>query len=667
MAKGIVDLVDRDYSFVRRDARFGIKPLRTRPSSFAFMSTLWRNWRKEYLKRKLEKQKEALLQESFEADANGALSESSMKKMERKTEAIAGLEQRLKFLSKETVPRNFVSSHAIKLRRNMFEHLTFNGRNAYSVGLDKYDEIFGDSQESNTVSSVDGAVPVSVEENITPVDTVVPTEDSSNSVNVVPTTLQREAIQSSIEAEFAGIENKDDSNVQKISPQDVEMAVTGKNRFEDSFENGLDLPVNESDSIVNEIESNLEDVTVIPEVEETVGHSSDIPSENVSLDSGSSITEDIAAMGNVQEDVTPIEDDITTIVSDDNAVNTSNESSIDAALQNIEGMPSIVGEDGSVDLGSKLQDDIASIATSDNDSLEGVRVSQNGSSAAKIDHFTDEGESTYREWIPLTDEQIAAAQRDLAEHPIVGAVPNDSFEVREEDITSEEPVRDEVVVAPDREVHSITDLFDNQQESDVSLSSDSQVEIAEEEQGESILPTEDSAEQAINSFENDASLDSDSQVEVAEEEQGESILPTEDSVEQIASSLQHATTLEEFRSLKEAVEELQRKQKETNQEREEAERRAKEREEQAKESERIAHEKQALLSERMARLNEYREALLEDCNFNENKTRSALSSVEASERIIAEQENSVREADDVIAGIDSLIGPQAVNVTVKGR
>lgn len=649
MAKGIVDLVDRDFSLVHRDARFGIKPLRTRPGSFAFMSTLWSNWRREYLKRKLEKQKEALLQESFEADATGALSDSSMKKMEKKTEAIAGLEQRLKFLSKETIPRNFVAAHAIKLRRSMFEHLTFNGRNAYSVGLDKYDEVFGNNQENELAADVSIPVPVSVEEGMSSVEssTSVPdnveetiasvdngipvpisSEESADSLNVVPTLIQRDAIQSTLGGSFAEKESEINSNVQKISPHDVEMVTTGKDRFEDSL-SSKDLPVSGDESIVDEIESSLGDVTVIPTVGEDIQNSQDTSSKDISLDNNSglnsSITEGVDIAQDVPEDVTvpeissevepadavvdepvtTVETDIASIVSDDSAVNPSKESSIDAALENISTMPSpSVGEDESVDSESKLQDDIASIATSDDTSLDGVRVSQNGSTVAKIDHFTDEGEATYREWIPLSEEEIAAAQRDLAEHPVRGTISEESFEVREEEPkTSDEAVRDEVVVAPDRAVQTFTDLFDNQQV-------------------------------------DDSSLDDDSQVEVAEEEQDQSILPTEDSVEQIASSLQHATTLEEFRSLKDAVVELQRKQKETNQERKQAESRA--------------HEKQALLSERMARLNEYREALLEDCTFNENKTRSANSSVETSEKIIEE--------------IDSLIGSQeAVHVTVKGR
>lgn len=637
MAKGIVDLVDRDYSLVRRDARFGIKPLRTRPSSFTFMSDLWSNWRREYLKRKLEKQKEALLQEQFEANVNGALSDSSLKKMEEKTEAIAELEKRIKFLSKEVVPRNFVAAHAIKLRRNMFDHLTFNGINAYSVGLDKYDEVFENTQESEIAPEVDASMPSSIEDAMASVDSGVSAVDESSvttpveeseSVVDAPAPVGREDMDSSIEEEFDAM----DSKVQNISPQDVEMAVRGENRFENG-DQGLDDSL--SDEAIASIEAGLSDISVIPAVEDQDDSKDVISDENnpVSIEPEvpeNGVTpvseEEIFAVPSVPvEESVPTESEISDILSVpvSDSVDYSN---VDAGLDNI----SMEVTEPSVDeVSHNLQDDIVSIASSEDESTDGIRVSQNGSSVAKINHYDDEGELTYREWQPLSDEEIEAAQRDLAEHPVTGTVSNDSVEIPVENTASvdtEDAIRDFVVVAPDRDVHSVDELVNNP--------------TVEENPSVEETPI--------------------SSVEVSETSE-------DNSVEQVMNSFANATTLEEFMSLKEAVEELQRKQKETNQEREEAERRAKEREEQARESERIAHEKQALLSERMARLNEYREALLEDCTFNENKTRSALSSVEASERIIAEQENSVREADDVIAGIDSLIGPQAVDVTVKGR
>ena len=69
----------------------------------------------------------------------------------------------------------------------------------------------------------------------------------------------------------------------------------------------------------------------------------------------------------------------------------------------------------------------------------------------------------------------------------------------------------------------------------------------------------------------------------------------------------------------------------------------------------------------MAKLLDYEGALKEDCEFNESRAAAAQEAAEESRRIEAQGIAEVRGADDLIAEIDSVIAPEAVNVVIKGK
>lgn len=182
MTRSEIELIDgENYGIVKKD-RISSNQIKTRPASFNAISKVWKDFRLKFYTDKLNAEKKSALTQSYEADAENKLVDSAVEQISNKSLVIARLEEKIKILSKESVPTNYVDNRAIKLRTKMMNNLVSNCGNAYSIGIDKMDEVFGNSDISNnslTTSSVNN-IPNDIEKNIS-------IGESSNDANEIAT------------------------------------------------------------------------------------------------------------------------------------------------------------------------------------------------------------------------------------------------------------------------------------------------------------------------------------------------------------------------------------------------------------------------------------------------------------------------------------------------
>ena len=235
-----INLIDIEDKTVKKDSRLSSNQIKTRQSSFKSISGYWRKFRISLLSKKLDKMKDELVTEKYKVDSSKRLTEKSEEKIIKKTNAIANLEERIKILSREDVPSNYVRNRAIKLRKSMIENLVANSRSAYSVGLDNYDKVFSDEVVSN-VNSFDPGVAMAAAAGNTAV--AVDAEPDIKTFGEESMFINRGDIKSAIEAGFDKIKAEaveEQAEVKQISPETVENVVTGRSMFDDPEETVTD-------------------------------------------------------------------------------------------------------------------------------------------------------------------------------------------------------------------------------------------------------------------------------------------------------------------------------------------------------------------------------------------------------------------------------------------
>ncbi len=592
MMKDIINFLDKDYNLVKKDSHLSSNQLRTRPSSFASILGAWRNWRISLAEKRLENKKDKLLKEEFKAAADGHLTEAANNALIQKTQAIAKLEEKIRILSRENVPRNFVATHAIKLRKKMYENMAFNGNNAYVVGADKYEKVF--EPEPIPVPEAEPVIP-EVDNNVNMTDSSELVEDIAASadttsvevpvveevapekkeVEVVPSELQRGAIQAAIDNEFEKIKNS--QKIKMVAPEDVAEAVKNVSTVSrsdiaseiDAHLDQIDAPVDESQNFQNEINSVFADADA---------HLNDM---KVNQNGSSAAKIDryndeglVAEKPWIEEEQKIKDDDIPKVI--DIPVNN------DPVEEPREEIP----------VADTVVDDVLDVPVQ----------------PEPVEETPDS-----KEWVPLTDEQIELFRKDLEEHPIVSTVSDDLEDYPDpnvtlpEDIelpTQDEAVRDFVVVTPDREEHP-TNV-------------------------EEFVPVETE--------------------------------PVSTDANERVISVNHETSKEELEQLRARIEGLKARQHASKKAMDEAERMDQNTAERATEALRDREESDLVREEQIGRLREYGDALEEDCIFNENRARIAIENVECNERFIQLQRERIRDNDELIDSLSSLVGPEATNV-----
>ena len=141
-----INYLDFNDEVVKADQRLNRNRIIAKQSSFRSILDHWNNFRLKKLESRLEKKKEEIVNLPFEFENGNQLTSNSDSKMNKKVTAIAKLESKIKVLSKENVPTNYVKSRAIKLKAKMMENLWYNGRGAYTVGMENFDKVFGEEK-----------------------------------------------------------------------------------------------------------------------------------------------------------------------------------------------------------------------------------------------------------------------------------------------------------------------------------------------------------------------------------------------------------------------------------------------------------------------------------------------------------------------------------------
>ena len=219
MAEEKIEYVERDYNHCVRKEKPRL--IKARVLSFNSIANRFKNFRLNLMKKRLDSMKDKALTEKY--------SESNFsKKIDKKSKAIAKLEEKIMVISKEEVPTDYVSKRAIKLKKSMIDNLSYNSHLFYSIGLENKDKIFEKSVENE---SIDSSVMVDGLHEIVDGETEVSSED-----------LTKQTIADIVNAELDSVSEKDKNQEEQIEEYgDIPKSIDG------DVAGGLeDIVVNES-------------------------------------------------------------------------------------------------------------------------------------------------------------------------------------------------------------------------------------------------------------------------------------------------------------------------------------------------------------------------------------------------------------------------------------
>ena len=239
MTSEMFEFVDRDYGQSTR-----VNPsrqIKTRRLSFDNIRDKFNKFRISMLQEKLDKKVEKAL-------TQGYTNENYERKITKNAEVIARLEEKIKVLSKEDVPADYVARRAIKLRKSMIDNLTYNSGVYYTVGMENYDEVMGSSIEGEEKSSPDlnDTLPFEAIEDVSENDDALlaaAIPNDTGKIDVVPNNVERQAIVDAVNSSFDDV--KEDSEAPVITSDDV------KDVINESFdkEEAVEEPVIDTEAV----------------------------------------------------------------------------------------------------------------------------------------------------------------------------------------------------------------------------------------------------------------------------------------------------------------------------------------------------------------------------------------------------------------------------------
>lgn len=479
MVKDNIDLVDKEYGFIKKDARLNSNQLRFRPASFSAISNFFRNWRLARLEKKLEKKKKQLLNTEFSVDLNtGGLTRSAERQLNRKSHVIANLEQKIKFLSGEVVSRSFIAARPIKISRNMYSNMVYHADTiSASAGEENYDRVFGSEEQID--------IPVPVENETVP--TIPEVVETAPVVDVVPPTVEQSAsVKNAVDDAFGNAQVS--TPVQEISPEVVAETVSKGSTTDESDA----IDVDSIDGTLSEIDISsdyLGDQAAIQSMADQANNSQ-IPEIKVSSNESASAKVDhfdsegqpvvddveqsieIPTVSANDEAATDLESELSTLVNDasrefdkidndpenvsivkesddtTNAIVPSIPHDLQSALDSYAETVGSLVEDTNV----PLRNENLTVSPVADEVVSSLVDSPKESVAASFIPDTSEKRDVHREWTPLTDEQIKEFQEDLANHPVISIDANEQNRVDDSSTVEEnEAIRDDVVVVPERD------------------------------------------------------------------------------------------------------------------------------------------------------------------------------------------------------------------------
>jgi len=651
-----IEFLDRNLSIVDKGKKD--RNIKFRLPSFEEISGRWNRFRYKRLIADMEKKKEKLINQNYEANGNHQLTAAGVKNLKKNAVAIAKLEEKILILAKENVPKDYVKRRAIKLKQNMMNNLSFNARSAYIVGANIEKRIFDDEEdindfqsESKTVgdafysemgmgydSEDDFRLPdlpkVAEQIEVQPLE-----KEDEDDVNILPTDSQRQEIRDNISKEFEKVNNMPNNFV---SPEEVMEVVNGAYDGIPSevISNSPSSIENDSQNMVNMDGIGEEDVrTVIEEEMEAMPTQDGTFVDEVSQNFANPNMETIGreAIGEV------IGKEIEVVPTQDGTL-------VDEASQNFANAG--IGEIGRDDVGEVIeekmnnfvltQDETFGDETSqngvdievsnvgkemdivDDKAPENINVSKNGSTVVRTDRFDENGELKVGlieqkeeppyikfNYTPMTDEEIAQARENIEYDKYEEKYGNYKLNTS--------------IMVPDFNKVFVPISANN------SLGSESEKDLP------IVVPERDFS----NSFEQNNG------------DQNIHFDYTEATAEDLSNAVEQTTSLGDAALLMKRAMELREKQKETKEQMEEERRKAEELERKQQEVEKAAKAK-------LERLRVYNEAVEEDCAYNAAAAKQA-------EEIAAENAAKIKANEELMNEIDSIIGGEAINVSVRGR
>lgn len=631
--------------------------IRLKPESFG-------NTKNGYFKllRELEKEKEILLTKNYKTDSNSRLSERSRKDIEKRTMAIAKLEQEIKFLNGEFVPEDFVFHRAIKLKENMFKNLTFNSQNAYSVGLDKYDAIFSDKKEEVFESAAPTVEPEKVGFEV--IGTAATPEEYEEVVVENEKAVEQadhEAIYDGVSGEFvkdnteevqdAEFENSLDNIIrenQRRIAEDVQSIIEEKDK--DKVADSIDVASEEIDR--DQIKDAVEDMF----------KSVDLDAEDTNKDIFGGMDEEIAALKNEDAQAVIGKDDIQDSIDgemsgisldDEHTIDAGDiESAIDEAMAGVQTEPEI---------------DYESIKAELDEAMANIRVSKSGT-AAKLDKFDENGQVKENEteevveekkydYKPMTDEEIARARENIEFDKYEDLYHNVKHEEETEDKETFSLIVPEVkfddIFKPIENVNN----YGNVQSPTINFETIEKVNDNAERELPMVVP------ERVETTQNEKEVEAvNEDTDIVTNEEDLHFDYSTATADEVNKGFDQASSLGEFAELRRRAEELKEKQRKSREDREAAEKAAEEAARRAQEIKEAALAKQRDYEKRLEKLRLYTEALAEDVEFNANKAELAKNDAKCNERFVEAQEEKAKNIDNMINEIDSIIGSEATNV-----
>ena len=201
MREGI-DFLDGNYELVREDKK--ARQIRTKSSSFASIKKNFTEFRIKLLNKKLEREKEKALTDAY----SDKITVKDEEKMMKRAAGIARLEEKIKILSKEDVPSDYVDKRAIKIKNAMMENISYTAANVYSVGLENEAEVFAntDLEREKVADEVVSEVQTEIAEDVRK----IMEEESAVSIEETPkyepTAVTKAEIKAEVDQAFEEIE-----------------------------------------------------------------------------------------------------------------------------------------------------------------------------------------------------------------------------------------------------------------------------------------------------------------------------------------------------------------------------------------------------------------------------------------------------------------------------
>jgi len=247
-----IEFVDREYGQLPR-----IKPsrqIKTRKLSFENIRNAFRKFHLRLLQGKLDKAVEkSLTQQYSESNAD--------KDVTKNAAVIARLEGKIKVLSKEKVPTNYVARRAIKLRKAMMENLSTNVEGYRTIGIEKRDEIMATDQvvEEPVVTETEDTLKASA----------IPSGNSDD-IDIVSPELDRNSIVDAVNSSFEEVEKKEEATEKEplhvepiiIDREEVRAAVDEAFSKLDSATASTEPPVVNMESVNEDVDRMIETIHV---------------------------------------------------------------------------------------------------------------------------------------------------------------------------------------------------------------------------------------------------------------------------------------------------------------------------------------------------------------------------------------------------------------------